>query len=929
MDGERRTEIRRWAEGLERSDVAEVRAAGRALSLLVDENEELTRRLERLEPRGPAGPPPDATDAPPGRGGKRGPRARKAFPWRLVSVVAAVVAVAAVVTALAMAAVRPNLKAGGAEDGATLGPAALARLTFWAGGEGQAEAEWRLDGRKVAPRRDGERLVFRPGKLADGKHLLEISVGGPLFTSTTRQIAFAVDTAAPLLRLDSPAAHRVGEPIRIAGRVEPSARLSRAGHEVPLADDGAFRLELPTRPPRGMLVLEAADRAGNRSRWQVPISVIPRQPVQPVRSVHVTAHAWADPSLRKGVLALVEANKVNAVEIDLKDESGLIGWDAPVPYAKRIGAVEEVFDLERAVEELHAKGVRVIGRLVCFRDPIHAQAAWRGGRRDEVVQTPDGQAYSGYGGFTNFASPAVRQYNIDVAVAAAKGGVDEILYDYVRRPDGPISSMRFPGLRGTTERAIVEFLEQSRDALASTEALVGASVFGVAATRPEEVAQDIPAMARTVDYIAPMVYPSHWGPGEYSVANPNGEPYTITRRALADFARKTRSTGARVVPWLQDFSLGWDYGPAEVAAQIRAARDAGMDEFILWDPAVTYTSDALEPTAKRPALELKTTPPEGLPGPKRLPDPKQATGPPSTAKGPGSGLPPNELGVVPVLMYHEIRPDRVGAFDQTPAEFRAELEHLWKLGYAPVNASDFADGRIDLPAGKSPVVLTFDDATIFQLELGRDGAPKKNTAVSILLDFARTHPGFAPKATFFLLREPFGGTARSAEHVRWLVENGFELGNHSHDHTPLGTLGDAEVQRQLVRGARVILDAVPGYRIRSLALPLGSMPERAELAVRGRSGGQRYGPYAVFLVGANPAPSPYSRDFDRTEIPRIRSSHMPWSSAEEYTFADWMRKLGRNPELRFVSDGDPRTITVPHAQRDSVARRFQSRVRVS
>jgi peptidoglycan/xylan/chitin deacetylase (PgdA/CDA1 family) len=932
MDAERRTEIRRWAEGLERSEVAEVRAAGRALTMLVEENEELARRLEDFEPPGPTGPPLETETRQPPRRERSARRTKKAFPWRLAGVFAAAVVLAAAVAALAMAAARPDLEAGGAEDGATLGSAELSRLSFWASGEGEADAEWRLDGRSVTPQRDGARLVFRPGKLADGEHLLEISVGGPLFTTTTRRIEFDVDTTAPLLRLDSPAAHRVGEPIRIAGRVEPGARLSRAGGEVPLDNEGAFRLELQTRPPRGMLVLEAGDRAGNRSRWQIPISVIPRQPVQPVRSVHVTAHAWADPSLRRGVLALIEASKVNAVELDLKDESGLIGWDAPVAYARRVGAVEDVFDLEEAVDQLHAKGVRVIGRLVCFRDPIHAQAAWRAGRRDEVVQTPDGQAYSGYGGFTNFASPAVRQYNIDVAVAAAKAGVDEILYDYVRRPDGPLSSMRFPGLKGRTERAIVEFLEQSRDALAHTDALVGASVFGVAATRPEEVAQDIPAMARTVDYIAPMVYPSHWGPGEYNVANPNGEPYAITRRALADFARKTNLTGARVVPWLQDFSLGWDYGPAEVAAQIRAARDAGMDEFILWDPAVTYTSDALEPTAKRPALELRTTPPKGLPGPKRLPDPqpaaKVAVSPAAIEKGPVSGLPPNELGVVPVLMYHEIRPDRVGAYDQTPAEFRAELEHLWTKGYAPVNASDFADGRIDLPAGKSPVVLTFDDSTTYQLELGPDGEPKKNTAVAMLREFSRTHPGFAPKATFFLLRKPFGGNSRSPEHVRWLAENGFELGNHSHDHTPLRPLDDSEVQRQLVAGARVILDAAPGYPIRSLALPLGSMPQRAELAVRGRSGGQTYGPYAVFLVGANPAPSPYSKDFDRAAIPRIRSSHLPWSSAEEYTFAYWMRLLGRNPEQRFVSDGDPRTITVRRAEQDSVARRFRGRVRV-
>jgi peptidoglycan/xylan/chitin deacetylase (PgdA/CDA1 family) len=296
------------------------------------------------------------------------------------------------------------------------------------------------------------------------------------------------------------------------------------------------------------------------------------------------------------------------------------------------------------------------------------------------------------------------------------------------------------------------------------------------------------------------------------------------------------------------------------------------------------------------------------------------------AVGPVSGLPPNELGVVPVVMHHEVRPDRVGAYDQTPSELRAELELLWRQGYVPVYASELADGRIDLAAGKSPVVLTFDDSTVFQLELTSAGQPKRGTAVAILQEFARIHPEFPAKATFFLLREPFGGTTRSAEHVRWLARHGFELGNHSHDHTPLATISDTEVQQQLAAGARVILDAVPGYRIKTLALPLGSVPRRAELAVRGRSGGLAYGPYAVFLVGANPAPSPYSRDFDPTAIPRIRSSHMPWASAEDYTFAYWMRHLADHPEQRFVSDGDPAAITVRPGDRVKVAARFRSRV---
>ena len=103
----------------------------------------------------------------------------------------------------------------------------------------------------------------------------------------------------------------------------------------------------------------------------------------------------------------------------------------------------------------------MIGRLVCFRDPILAPAAWKAGNHDEVIQTPSGAPYVGsygYGGFTNFANPVVRKYQIDIAVAAARAGVDEILYDYVRRPDGPLSTMAFPGLKGTAEASIVSFL---------------------------------------------------------------------------------------------------------------------------------------------------------------------------------------------------------------------------------------------------------------------------------------------------------------------------------------------------------------------------------------------------------------------------------------------------------------------------------------
>jgi hypothetical protein len=120
-------------------------------------------------------------------------------------------------------------------------------------------------------------------------------------------------------------------------------------------------------------------------------------------------------------------------------------------------------------------------------------------------------------------------------------------------------------------------------------------VFGIAATHPDQIAQPIPDMAAVVDYVAPMVYPSHWGPNEYGVSDPNSNPYDIVFRSLSEFQNQVAGSDASVMGWLQDFSLGVDYGPTEVRAQIQAAADAGVVDFLLWDAAATYTEAALDP----------------------------------------------------------------------------------------------------------------------------------------------------------------------------------------------------------------------------------------------------------------------------------------------------------------------------------------------
>jgi hypothetical protein len=822
---------------------------------------------------------------------------------------------------LAVRVAAPDLHAKGPPADAKIGKAARRSLSFAiaASNETLADTQWVLDARDVTDRvirRNGV-ARFSGARLGDGDHALTVMADGPLPGSRAEHTwEFTIDTTPPEVRFE-PSTLRapVAQSMRFAATVGDDVAVVVEGRPVPV-EDGRFSVPYEA-PPSEPVSVVATDAFGNRRSLAVRVELVPRRPRAALRAVHVTFYAWANPSLRSAVLGLVDSGKINAVELDLKDESGVVGFDAPIPFGRRIGSVQSIYDLDEAIEMLHRRGAMVVGRIVAFRDPVHARAAWRQGWRAQVIQTPGGSPYAGYGGFTNFADPTVRRYNVDVARAAAAAGIDDVLYDYIRRPDGPVESMVFPKLDDTPERSIAAFLGEARRALKPYGTFLGASVFGVAATRPTEVAQAIPAMARNADYIAPMLYPSHWASGEYGVSQPNGEPYAIVLRSLRDFQRQVRGTGARVVPWLQDFSLGYTYGPAQVRAQIDAAKEVGIREWLLWDPLVTYTGDALEPGRRlRPIptkrKELRKTP-TAAPAPARADE--------SIAKA--AAVRANELGEVPVLMYHQIRTDGGGDYDLTPDEFRAELERLWREGYWPVRAIDLVTGKLDVPAGKSPVVLTFDDSTKEQLALDARGKVKPQTAIGIMLEFARKHPGFEPAGTFFPNREPFAGVSEGPRLLLWLVDHGFELGNHTNDHIPLSQMSGDEARRQLVLGSEVITRAVPKAEVRTVALPLGGWPTPRSIAWRGTWGGRSYAHDGVFLVGAEPANSPFSRSFAPHAIPRIRTT--PAGAAEpEYGSSWWLDRL-REPGRRYVSDGDPATVAFPRPFQRSLSPRFRQR----
>ncbi|HEX2153173.1 MAG TPA: putative glycoside hydrolase [Acidimicrobiia bacterium] len=492
------------------------------------------------------------------------------------------------------------LEVGGLEDNAVVGPdGAEATITVEEGTPAE-ELTVAVDEQPLSPTPGGGTGLYtvQLDDLDDGEHMLSVVVDrGFPFTSLKQTIDFSVDTTPPAIDILQPTEPvPVGDQVVVKARVgDASATVSIDG-EIVAADEAGNVTKAYEEPPEGGVVITATDSTGNQAELVVPIELaLPGAPgAPPIMGVHATGWTWATPELKDPIMDMVDAGLINTVELDLKDEAGDIWYDTEVQLAHEIGAVTELWDLADMVEELHDRGVRVIGRIVNFRDPRLATYAVESGNMDWVIQNPDGTAYGQYGGFTNPFNPEVREYNIALAEEAARLGVDDVMFDYVRRPD-TLSELVYPGQSGPPEDAIVSFLSEAYDRVHSNGARLAAAVFGIAATRPEEVAQDIPRMAEEVDYIAPMVYPSHWGPGEYDVENPNAQPYDITYRSLVDFVEITEGTQAFILAWLQDFSLGVDYNEAEVRAQIDAARDAGVEHILLWDAATTYTRSALDP----------------------------------------------------------------------------------------------------------------------------------------------------------------------------------------------------------------------------------------------------------------------------------------------------------------------------------------------
>jgi hypothetical protein len=313
----------------------------------------------------------------------------------------------------------------------------------------------------------------------------------------------------------------------------------------------------------------------------------------PVKGIYVSSYHAGSPDLLAKMIQIADTTEINAFVIDVKDEHGKVVYNSGVPMAKTLGTVEaHIPDIDALIATLRQHDITPIARVVCFQDNALATA-----RPDLAVQSSKDGLWKSYSGmlFTDPYNHEVWDYLVQIAEDVAKHGFREIQFDYVRFPDkGPISEAVYPDAHGMSKaNAIAGFLAYARERLEPLGVWVSADVFGwtLRVNDDQGIGQILESMARNVDIVCPMIYPSLYNPGSYNLANPNANPYELVTAALKDATSRMGGTGAMVRPWLQDYGVA--YGVAEVKAQIRAAEEQGYTEWILWDASLTYTVGAL------------------------------------------------------------------------------------------------------------------------------------------------------------------------------------------------------------------------------------------------------------------------------------------------------------------------------------------------
>jgi hypothetical protein len=320
------------------------------------------------------------------------------------------------------------------------------------------------------------------------------------------------------------------------------------------------------------------------------------QPPQAVRAIYV--NAWAFGGKRfYDLVKLADRSEINSFVIDVKDDTGYLTYRSEVPTAIQIGANSQLRarDTRERLRLLREHGIHPIARIVVAKDPLLASK-----KSEWSVQHVNGGLWRDRLDFAwvDAFNDSVWVYAAQLASEAVRMGFAEVQYDYVRFPDEPESRLAlaiFPGRRqGETKRqGVARNLKLLRERTKKLGVPFTIDVFGLTTSAPTDmgIGQMWEDLVTTADVVLPMVYPSHYFRGYYSLKHPNSEPYQVIRRAMQDALRRSEPLGktAEIRPYLQAFTLGQPrYTPMHVREQIRAAEELGIRSWVLWNPRSAY-----------------------------------------------------------------------------------------------------------------------------------------------------------------------------------------------------------------------------------------------------------------------------------------------------------------------------------------------------
>lgn len=353
------------------------------------------------------------------------------------------------------------------------------------------------------------------------------------------------------------------------------------------------------------ILLQDVPKEGEQPEPEQEPQNIPPEKVK-VKALYLTGWTMGSTAKIDHFVELANTTEINAYVIDIKDDDGYVGYESQVPAVRDIKAWQKKYNADKVLTAMHDNNIHVIGRIVCFKDPMLSSK-----KPELAIKNNKGGLWKDRDGLT-WLDPYNKDswsYLVDIAKEAVDKGFDEIQFDYVRfANDGDKKAMNFGNPGKEKYEVINEFLSYAKEQLPGV--ILSADVFGIICESPadtEGIGQNLETVGKEIDYISPMVYPSHYAVGQavnkVTFAKPDLDPYGVVYNSLAkakDRISKVEGYKGDVRPYLQDFTAKWlgngyyqTYGPEQVKQQIKAVYDAGYEEWILWSANNKYSEAAL------------------------------------------------------------------------------------------------------------------------------------------------------------------------------------------------------------------------------------------------------------------------------------------------------------------------------------------------